>query len=198
MASNPAAELASAIQSVSLKRHPDPEHDLNPSTAASKKIPANVVVDNEDDDEADARSDVSSSADTSSTIPSEIVRPRSRRKSFPPIPDFRFEQSYLASIKDADTRGKVAFVTIRDQVFLPLVQGIAWNLIMFGWRHWNRGSKFHGQSLGAKVRKWWWEVNNWKVPAPADADTTAGKRDARVLKKAEDFFVDRFGSSLGD
>ncbi len=103
----------------------------------------------------------------------------------------------MASIKDADTKTKIAFITVRDQVLLPLVQGIAWNLIMFGWRHWNRGSKFQGQSLGAKVRKWWWEVNNWKIPAPADA--TAEKKKAEVvLDKAEEFFVDRFGSSLGD
>ncbi len=75
MASNPASELASAIQSVSLKRDPDPDHDLNPSTAASKKIPAQVV-DGDDDDVDDEKhvrprseSDLSSAA-SSSTIPS--------------------------------------------------------------------------------------------------------------------------------
>ncbi|KAL6243209.1 hypothetical protein RBB50_009760 [Rhinocladiella similis] len=188
MASNPAAELASAIQSVSIKRNPSPEHDINPSTAASKKLPATL----ESQSPPHSRSR-STSLSTESTIPSEIIRPRPRRKSFPPIPDFRFEQSYLASIKNADTPLKVAVITIRDQLLLPLFQGIAWNLIMFGWRHWNRGSKFQGRTLGAKVRKWWWGVNNWKIPAERNAT-----RDAKVVKQAEEFFVDRFGSALGD
>ncbi|KAJ9638573.1 hypothetical protein H2204_004344 [Knufia peltigerae] len=192
MASNPAAELASAIQSVSIKRHPSPEHDINPSTAASKKVPA-TLVESQSQSPPRSRSASLSTATSESTIPSEIIRPRPRRKSFPPIPDFRFEQSYLASIKNADTPLKVAVITIRDQVLLPLFQGVAWNLIMFGWRHWNRGTKFQGQTLGAKVRKWWWGVNNWKIPAERNAT-----RDAKVVKQAEEFFVDRFGTALGD
>ncbi|KAI1622888.1 hypothetical protein EDD37DRAFT_446681 [Exophiala viscosa] len=191
MSSNPAAELASAIQSVSINRAPSSAHDINPSTAASKKIPANI--------ESPPRSRTHSldSATDTNSIASDVIRPRPRRKDFPPIPDFRFEQSYLASLKDADTNWKVAFITIRDQVFLPLVQGIAWNLIMSGWRHWNRSSKFQGQTLGAKVRKWWWGVNNWKVPQPNDS-SKAARKDAKVLRKAEEFFVDRFGTALGD
>lgn len=64
---------------------------------------------------------------------------------------------------------------------------------MFGWRHWNRGTKFRGRGVGAKVRKWWWGVNNWKLP-----EENIKTKDAKVLKKAEDFFVDKFGTSLGD
>ncbi|KAK5204407.1 hypothetical protein LTR47_009189 [Exophiala xenobiotica] len=185
MASNPAAELASAIQSASINRHPSPAHDINPSTAASKKIPARTTT------ESPPPRSRSDSLSTDDSIPSEIIRPRPRRKSFPPIPDFRFEQSYLASIKAADTNWKIAFITMRDQVVLPLVQGIAWNLIMFGWRHWNGATKFQGQSLGAKVRKWWWGVNNWKIP---NENKEATRREAnKVVKTAEDFFVDRFG-----
>lgn len=194
MSSNPASELASAIQSVSIKRHPSPAHDINPSTAASKKVPAEIETTAPSPPRSRTHS-LDSATDTESTIPSDVIRPRPRRKSFPPIPDFRFEQSYLASLKDADTHWKVAFITIRDQVFLPLVQGIAWNLIMSGWRHWNRGSKFQGQTLGARVRKWWWGVNNWKVP---HENATDAKKDAKVLRKAEEFFVDRFGTALGD
>lgn len=196
MASNPASELASAIQSVSINRHPSQLHDVNPSTAASKKIPATAEFP-EGDSPPRSRSHSFASASTASsstsTIPSEIIHPRPRRRDLPPIPDFRFEQSYLASIKDADSNWRVAFITIRDQVFLPLTQGILWNLAMFGWRHWNRGTQFRGQGLGARVRNWWWRVNNWRVPSEADH-----RRDAKVLKKAEGFFVDRFGTALGD
>jgi hypothetical protein len=182
--SNPAVEIASTIQAASIKHHPDPEHDINPSTAASKKVPGEVI--------SPPRSRSDSLESDASTLPSDIIRPRARTRSFPPIPDFRFEQSYLASIKNADTNWKVAFITIRDQVVLPFTQGVLWNLVMFGWRHWNRGSKFQGASIGAKVRKWWWGVNNWAIPP----NTRESGRSA--AQKVEDFFVDRFGTSLGD
>ena len=172
MASNAASELASAIQSVSINRDPSPNHDINPSTAASKKEPAVIS--------SPTRS-LSSASDAS--IQSDVIRPRPRNKSFPPIPDFRFEQSYLASIKDADTNWRVAYITIRDQVLLPLTQGVLWNLATFGWRHWNRGSKFKGQTLGARFRKWWWQVNNWKMP-----------EETSKVSKTQEFFVDKFGS----
>jgi hypothetical protein len=47
---------------------------------------------------------------------------------------------------------------------MPLVQGVAWSLVVAGWRHWNGAAKFSGQSIGAKIRRWWWGVNNWKLP----------------------------------
>lgn len=153
MASNPAMELGSAIQSASIRRHPSPHHDINPSTAASTKVPVEVT------------SPLASEVDSDETLPSDLIRPLPRRKSFPPIPDFRFEQSYLASLKNAKTNSQVAFITIRDQVLLPLVQGLVWNMAMFGWRYWNRDVKFAGEGIGVRVRKWWWNVNNWNIPA---------------------------------
>lgn len=181
MASDLAAELTSTIQAAHIERHPSPTHDVNPSTAASTLIPADVHS-----------PDLSDAEDDDSTIPSDIVQPlpRSRRKSFPPLPDMRFEQSYLASIKNAETKTQVAIITIRDQILFPLLQGVLWNVMLAGWRHFNRGAKFQGETIGAKVRKWWWGVNNWKVPR------MGGK--AEFAKGAEDFYVDRFGSSLGD
>jgi hypothetical protein len=58
---------------------------------------------------------------------------------------------------------------------MPLAQGVGWNLAVYGWRYWNRGTKFGGQSLGSRVRRWWWDVNNWELPKadlPKDANTT--------------------------
>jgi hypothetical protein len=121
MASNPALELASTIQSASINRDPSPSYDLNPSTAASEKIPVKLshchtaesfasldkyAYDDEDGIDEEDEED----------IPYNVLRPVPRRQSFPPLPDLRFEQSYLASISKADTRWKVAFITIRDQV----------------------------------------------------------------------------------
>ena len=39
-----------------------------------------------------------------------------------------------------------------------------WTLLLSGWRYWNRGAHFKGATLGSKVRRWWWNVNNWKIP----------------------------------
>lgn len=186
MASNPASEIASAIQSLSIKRDPSPHHDINPSTSADTKIPAKLVhgedVHSPAHSPSRSHSHSLSSASSSSEIPSDILKPRPRRKSFPPMPDFRFEQSYLASIKNADTPGKVVYITVRDQVLLPLVQGIVWNLLMTGWRFWNRGTKFQGQTFGARIRKWWWGVNNWKLPESVTRNQS--KKD--FTKGAED------------
>jgi hypothetical protein len=54
--------------------------------------------------------------------PSRVLRPVHRRQNLPPLPDLRFEQSYLASIKDADSWGRVAWITTRDQVCIGAIQ----------------------------------------------------------------------------
>lgn len=179
MASNPATELASLIQVGHIESHPDPAHDVNPSTAASTKVPATV----ESPEHSPTRSQASD-------IPSDIIRPRRRARSFPPLPDLRFEQSYLASIAGAESGWKVAYITFRDQVLLPLTQGVLWNLLIFGWRHWNRGAKFAGRGVGARIRRWWWEVNNWKVP-----ENGKGRME---VARVEDFYVGQAGTSMGD
>lgn len=103
--SNPALEISETIQAAHIRSNPSPTHDINPSTAASEKHP--VVV----GPASDAGSLPSDFVD-----PSRVIRPVRRRHTLPPLPDLRFEQSYLASIKDADTWGRVAWITVRDQV----------------------------------------------------------------------------------
>lgn len=119
MSSSVPLQIAETIQTASINRAPSPSHDLNPSSAASAKQPVTVDssssisldkytyddedgIDEEDEEEED--------------IPYDVIRPTPRRASFPPLPDLRFEQSYLASIAGADTRWKVAIITLRDQV----------------------------------------------------------------------------------
>ena len=159
-----ASELASVIQSTHIEHNPSVAHDVNPSTAASKKIPAEIVPnDNDHDHDHDHDlDDTSSHTSDSSTIPSDVIRSRPRKapsRHHLPLPDLRFEQTYLASLKNADTTGKVAYITIRDQVLMPLLQGVGYHLLISGWRYMNRGTKFTGQTLGARVRKWWWGVS---------------------------------------
>ncbi|EAL91957.1 hypothetical protein KXW29_006911 [Aspergillus fumigatus] len=197
---DPALELAETIQTASIKRDPSPRHDINPPTAASEKRP----VARRSSSEADSiPSDI--------VDPSRMVRPVSRRHTLPPLPDLRFEQSYLASLRGADTWGRVAWITIRDQVrildnelrdlivairiefnlilmkwvancqvLLPLIQGTLWTLALSGWRYWNRTASLSGQTLGSRLRRWWYEVNNWKLPP---LSTT---KDPRLAAKVED------------
>lgn len=58
---------------------------------------------------------------------------------------------------------------------LPLLQGTLWNLAIYGWRHWNRGVKFAGEGVGARVRRWWWGVNGWRVPEKKQSQTSTGR-----------------------
>lgn len=110
MSSSPAIELASTIQSASINRAPSLRHDLNPSTAASRKEPVTIP----------------DSERSSSSIPYSAIKPVPRRKTLPPLPDLRFEQSYLASLQGAESWARIAWITGRDQVcpfpsyFLPL------------------------------------------------------------------------------
>lgn len=124
MSSDLPMEIASTLQSASLKRDPSPSHDLNPSTTASEKIPVKVSHP-KPSSEASYGYDTYSALDDADEIDSEdeipeyVLRPAPRRHSFPPLPDLRFEQSYLASIKGLEEEGRwgrIAWITIRDQV----------------------------------------------------------------------------------
>lgn len=105
-----------------------------------------------------------SDADSLSTgivDPSRMVRHESRKAPLPPLPDLRFEQSYLASLRGAESWGRIAWITMRDQVFLPLIQGTLWTLALCGWRYWHRGAQVTGSTAGFKIRQLWWKLNGW-------------------------------------
>jgi hypothetical protein len=102
-----AIQMAETIQTAHINESPSVEHDMNPSTAASEKEPVRMdrspsedVLSNIDEDE----------------VPLSILRPAPRKPQMPPLPDLRFEQSYLASIKDAKDWKMVTYITMRDQV----------------------------------------------------------------------------------
>ena len=109
MSSLPTA-IAETIQDGHIEKHPDPRYDLAPATAADAKVPVSLhgkeyaaAADLDDDDEDDE-------------IPVSVLRPVPRKTSLPPLPDLRFEQSYLHSIAGADTWWKILLITMRDQV----------------------------------------------------------------------------------
>jgi hypothetical protein len=51
-----------------------------------------------------------------------------------------------------------------EQVIICFAQGVLWQLILNGWRHWNKSAKFSGKNVGSKIRRWWWGVNGWAIP----------------------------------
>lgn len=53
-------------------------------------------------------------------------------------------------------------------MMMPLAQGVLYNLAIGGWQHWNRNAQVHGNSVGARARRWWYGVNNWALPPAGD------------------------------
>ena len=79
-------------------------------------------------------------------------------------------------------------------MLLPLVQGTLWTLALSGWRYWNRGAAFSGQSVGARVRRWWWRVNNWEInpleiPKGAGIGLDGGLKDEKFAEHIGDVGV---------
>lgn len=68
-------------------------------------------------------------------------------------------------------------------------QGVLWNLLLHGWRYFNRSTKFSGQSMGAKLRRWWWGVNKWSIPAEKGLGMR-GQRLARNMSAVSAAFLD--------
>jgi len=101
-----AIQAAETLQTAHIQHSPSIEHDLNPSTAASAKEPVRLDSSPSMDSVPDVEED---------EVPISLLRPAPRAQ-MPPLPDLRFEQSYLASIKDASDWKGVMFITLRDQV----------------------------------------------------------------------------------
>jgi hypothetical protein len=101
-------QVGSVLQGASINRHPSVRHDANPSTAASEKQPV-TLSQHPDPDSSDVGED---------EIPVSVLDPVPRQKTMPPLPDLRFEQSYLKSIEQAEGWQGVLWITLRDQVQL--------------------------------------------------------------------------------
>ncbi|KAM4054756.1 hypothetical protein HRG_005579 [Hirsutella rhossiliensis] len=161
--SSVAGEVAATIQAAHIRTDPDPKLDIAPSTAAEEKQPMTLEESTRLSQADDALHHDDDGIDQDD-IPYSVLRPTPRKRSLPPLPDLRFEQSYLHSISNADAWWKVLLITARDQIVMPLAQGLVYNLLLCGWQHWNRNARLHGNTAGARLRRWWYGVNNWTVP----------------------------------
>ncbi|RPB26825.1 hypothetical protein L211DRAFT_856177 [Terfezia boudieri ATCC MYA-4762] len=146
--STPIFALETVVQDSHLSNTPSPPLKKHKST--------------HDIDHCDLDSEAGADTDETASISSSILHRHHdpshghRRAHLPPLPDLRFEQSYLASISSANgDPWRIFLITIRDQVVFPLVQGMVFSLGMAGWRAWNSRARFLGRGLGARVRRWW-------------------------------------------
>ncbi|PUU83299.1 hypothetical protein B9Z19DRAFT_161551 [Tuber borchii] len=74
-----------------------------------------------------------------------------QRRPLPPIPDLRFEESYLSGIAAANgVWWKILLITARDQMILPLLQGLGYNLLLIGWWRWNERVMWGGRGFGGE------------------------------------------------
>ena len=101
-----AIQAAETIQTAHINKNPSLD-DRAPSTAADTKQAVHL-------DHSPVADNVS--AVDEDEIPVSILKPEPRRLQMPPLPDLRFEQSYLASIKDTTNWYGVTYITVRDQV----------------------------------------------------------------------------------
>jgi Autophagy receptor ATG43 len=99
-------QIAETIQTGSINHHPSAAQDINPSTAADKKVRVT----------ASPHSGRSEADDEDDDIPYSVLRPVQRTQGLPPLPDLRFEQSYLKSIENANGWAAIGWITFRDQV----------------------------------------------------------------------------------
>ena len=102
--------IAETIQTAHLERAPNAKLDNAPETSFDTKQTVHF--------EADSSEDVDSNVD-GDEVPLSLLRPAPRRPQMPPLPDLRFEQSYLHSIKHAEGWHGIAYITVRDQVYHP-------------------------------------------------------------------------------
>ena len=72
---------------------------------------------------------------------------------------------------------------------MPLLQGMVWSLLVSGWRYSNRETQLSGQSVGAKIRRWWWGVNNWKLPE----NWQGTLRDKRTAENVKEYYTTQLG-----
>ena len=88
---------------------------------------------------------------TASEYSATLIHPHHarQRRPLPPIPDLRFEESYLNSIAAAHgVWWQILLITLKDQVLLPLLQGLGYNLLLIGWREWNSRVQWGGRGIG--------------------------------------------------
>jgi hypothetical protein len=178
-----------AVQDSHIIRHPSPSRDIAPATSADRP-PVSIVRDalpsiqfsssrtnlhqlSKHIIAADEEADDAASEISLDDTPHPRSAPKRQRPQLPPIPDLRFEQSYLKQLEAA--QGSVLWIiiiTIREQVLFPGVQGFLWALGIAGMRTLRARQAENGAGWGAWIRDYFTQL--------VRTDTTmTGNRDRR-------------------
>jgi len=165
-----------AVQDSHIIRHPSPPRDIAPSTSADH-APVSIVRDSLPSIqfssshadlhrlsqpqprhhrlEEDIGDDETVSEISLEDSPPPTSKPKPQLPPRPPIPDLRFEQSYLKGLEAA--KGSVMWmviITIRDQVLFPGLQGFVWALGMAGLRTFRTRQAESGATWGGWLREY--------------------------------------------
>lgn len=112
-----------------------------------------ALLDEDEEEEGEDLDDEGEMGDTKA-----IVKPN--KPAAPPVPDLRFEESYLRAISAAKGNWwKIAFITARDQIFMPLVQGTIWSFLLLSAATLRTNSSNNGRYFGSGLVRWWQSIN---------------------------------------
>jgi len=162
-----------AIQDSHIIRHPSPSRDVAPSTSAdqqpvtiprrafpsiqfsSSRADLNRLAQQVEEEEAEETESEISLDESAHRHHHRHRRPKPRRPPLPPLPDLRFEQSYLKQLEGA--KGSVfwmVIITIREQVLFPGLQGFLWALALTGIRTIRTNQAESGRTFGGWLRSY--------------------------------------------
>ncbi len=149
--------LETLVQDAHINRHPE----IAPDTSGKRHVfvlstnmlnniadrkPIEIHLDDESDDE--------DPSDGPEAVPASH---RERRAggllNGQPIPDLRFEQTYLASLRRTDLSWYSIFrVTLIDYLMFPMFQGLLWTLAVASLRHLRGTTTKSGRQFGQVLR----------------------------------------------
>ncbi|KAK7207492.1 hypothetical protein BZA70DRAFT_264858 [Myxozyma melibiosi] len=123
------------------------DDDEKQREAARETYPDSLIDFSDDDDDA---SDVSYESDIFEPFRNSIAQLYMFSKAI----DMRAEQTYMRAI--AHTNGswlKIAYVTVKDQVFSPAFQGFGWRMLKLFAVPWMAGTARNGKRVGVALRQ---------------------------------------------
>lgn len=159
-----------AVQDSHITHQPSLSRDSVPS-ASGDRAPASIVRDalpsiqfssshpdlhrlTQQHHEEDTDVDDTDTEITLETSPHPLSPRKSQRSKLPPLPDLRFEQSYLKQLEGAN--GSIMWmiiITIREQILFPGLQGFLWALGMAGLRSLRAAQAENGRVWGGWLRE---------------------------------------------
>ncbi|ORY86107.1 hypothetical protein BCR37DRAFT_390903 [Protomyces lactucae-debilis] len=148
MASETTAEglVGSLLETLAQDTHIESNPQIQPDTSADKapiKVYSGDIEGLDDDDLAQLPDEVQPGARP----------PKPVLFNGTPIPDLRFEQTYLTALNRTDwSHWSVFRVTLVDFLLWPMLQGAVWALALNGFRYLRTSSNSQGKAFGLVIK----------------------------------------------